>query len=453
MSNSFYPENTLGSLVLGGYDINRFDNPAWNFQMGGVGRSLLQVSVTEMVVDFNDQSSKTANIASGQTKPFPAIIDSTLPFLYLPNSTCDTLSQMLGLNFDNKTGLYTLNSTQRTTNQNNIKDIRIIVSDTSTGDTSTTITLPYAAFDLQIGWPVYDNPELYFPIRRSQSDTNILGRAFLQEAYVIADYDRKNFSVATAAQHQAGVTQVVAIYALGVNVSGGKKLSVGAIAGIAVGAVAGVVILGLLAFFFYRKRQQKKKAEDKEIELQEQGPPTVEEGEMGREKRDRRQTVDTVTSGYSGATELDGTPGRPNASRHLSELSSDSGGDGHARVLNPPGIIYELDDPNTMYEAEEKTDTDAWQDNQSRFAADELAALRGETPRISPGLESVSPEPNRPSPFGPSRTEGATPGQSSVSPATATPSNQPSPDTQERTLHYPTNHGPSPPPPDAPSAP
>ena len=411
--------------------------------MGGVGSTLLQVSVTELIVDFVNQNSQTANVVSGQSpQPFPAVIDSTLPYLYLPNSTCDTLSQILGLNFDNKTGLYTLNSTQRTTNVAAIKDIRIVISDTGSGGASTTITLPYAAFDLQIGWPVYDSSMNYFPIRRSPTNTNILGRVFLQEAYIVADYGRRNFSIANAAEHQIGVTRIVSIPSIGSTTSStSKKLSSGAIAGIAVGAVAGVAILCIIAFLFCRRRQKKKKAEEKAIELQEQQAQETQETEQN--KRDRRQTVDTVGSTFSGATELDSTPGRPSASRHLSELSSDSGGDGHARVLNPPGIIYELDDPTTMYELEHKTDTDAWQDNQSRFAVEELAALRGETPGASPGLSSATPETGRPSPFDPNRNQGTTPIASSVSPATETPSNQPSPETQERSISFPSPSGPS----------
>ena len=62
--------------------------------------------------------------------------------------------------------------------------------------------MPYAAFDLNASWPIYDNATSYFPIRRSPSDDHnalhILGRTFLQEAYIIADFDRQNFTIADA---------------------------------------------------------------------------------------------------------------------------------------------------------------------------------------------------------------------------------------------------------------
>jgi hypothetical protein len=59
-----------------------------------------------------------------------------------------------------------------------------------------TITLPYAAFDLQVSHPFYTVRTNYFPIRRAKNSTQYtLGRTFLQEAYVIADYERANFSI------------------------------------------------------------------------------------------------------------------------------------------------------------------------------------------------------------------------------------------------------------------
>jgi hypothetical protein len=67
------------------------------------------------------------------------------------------------------------------------------------------ITLPYDAFDLQLSYPylpntTYADPsKYYFPLRQAANETQyVLGRAFLQEAYLITDYERNNFSI-----HQA----------------------------------------------------------------------------------------------------------------------------------------------------------------------------------------------------------------------------------------------------------
>ena len=80
--------------------------------------------------------------------------------------------------------------------------------------------------------------------------TDTLGRAFLQEAYVVADYERSNFSV-----HQVAFStqpqNIVAIYPPNSSLAEASdrdkpSLGTGAIAGISIGAVAVVVFIGTL---------------------------------------------------------------------------------------------------------------------------------------------------------------------------------------------------------------
>jgi len=53
------------------------------------------------------------------------------------------------------------------------------------GDPSINIVLPYTAFDLQAKYPIYPSATNYFPIRRAANDSQyVIGRTFLQEAYV-----------------------------------------------------------------------------------------------------------------------------------------------------------------------------------------------------------------------------------------------------------------------------
>jgi hypothetical protein len=421
-------DNTFGSLVLGGYDLNRLDDPVIDFPMpSGLGQDTLEVSVDSIVVGFGDGSSQTVGVDSNQNPTtFNAVIDSTYPFLYLPQATCNKFQQVLGLNFDNKTGLYTLNDTQRANNLANIDHISFVISDSSSHKATTSIQLPYVAFDLNATWPIYDTAQHYFPIRPSSTTTNVLGRAVLQEMYIIADYDHQNFTIAKAALHQTGITQVISISNSTTSATnhGSSKLSTGAIVGIVIGAVAGVLIICLIAWLLYRKRQTKKEQleEDKAFELAEEA------------KHDRRHTVETVTSQYSGATELDS--GRPVHKRHVSELSSDSNEDGHARVVNPPGVIYELDDPSTVIDPDKKTDTSAWQDNQATFAANELAALRGKTPGERSGASSASPEMGRPSPLTP-RGRTPIPAEPSTLSPTAEEDNLYGPNANESTSEHP----------------
>ncbi|XMA14260.1 hypothetical protein WAI453_007051 [Rhynchosporium graminicola] len=58
------------------------------------------------------------------------------------------------------------------------------------------IVLPYAAFDLVANLSLAQNATRYFPLTRAVNNTqNVLGRALLQEAYLIADYERSQFSI------------------------------------------------------------------------------------------------------------------------------------------------------------------------------------------------------------------------------------------------------------------
>jgi hypothetical protein len=130
----------------------------------------------------------------------------------------------------------------------------------------TNIVLPYGAFDLKVGWPVYSTDQNYFPIRRAtDSKQNTIGRALLQEAYLIVDHERRNFTIAPALFPDPLPQQsIITIHPNGTRIdTGGNGISTGAIAGIAV--AAGVIVLGLVAAFFWwmrrRKHQRVKAAE------------------------------------------------------------------------------------------------------------------------------------------------------------------------------------------------
>lgn len=129
------------------------------------------------------------------------------------------------------------------------------------GGNTTAITLPYAAFDLN--YTTTDGTSRYFPLKRADNETQYtLGRVFLQESYVVADYERKNFTVAQAAfpddaeQDVRSILPPASITATETQKS--KGLGTAAIAGIAVGAAA-LLLLFILALFLFFRRQKKKR--------------------------------------------------------------------------------------------------------------------------------------------------------------------------------------------------
>jgi hypothetical protein len=350
--------------------------------------------------------------ANGQTSTkFKAVIDSTLPYLYFPESICNRFESLFGLTFDNRTGLYTITAANRASNSG--KTIRILVADAVNGKASQEISLPYDAFDLNATWPIYDNSTSYFPIRRSPSDDangiHILGRAFLQEAYVVADYERGNFSIGQANAPTSQIQSLVPIF----NTTYVEKsttshsLSKGAIAGIAIGTVAGVILLAALLFWYFRRRRRVHKE------------PVDEKMDVAAAS-ERRQTVGST---LSGVTELDGASDqRPRHSRQISELS-DSSGD-QLRTFKPPDVIYEMDGQKA-HELDDGTDTTAWAQNQQllsqqqRQEQQQRFELQGDIPLPVPGRSnsaSVSPHSHGTPGFSPTPA-GAVP----VSPEELTP--------------------------------
>ena len=194
-----------------------------------------------------------------------SFIDSTVPEIWLPQAACDQFETHFGLQYDPQTDRYLVNETIHSQLSTLNPTITFRLAIDALGATFQDIVLPYAAFDLQASYPIYKNPTNYFPIRRAANESQYtIGRTFLQEAYVVADYDRQQFSVNQASFPASGTLspqQLVAIYPPGAKSSTG--LSGGAIAGIVVGAVAGVALIVGLMYYFFRRRRRSSKSDSK----------------------------------------------------------------------------------------------------------------------------------------------------------------------------------------------
>jgi hypothetical protein len=83
-----------------------------------------------------------------------------------------------------------------------------------------------------------------------------IGRAFLQEAYIIADYERQSFSMAQAKWGNASVgLDIKAILPV---ISPGGNGKAEKIAGISVGATLAVIIIATVFALFLRRRSNLK---------------------------------------------------------------------------------------------------------------------------------------------------------------------------------------------------
>jgi hypothetical protein len=254
-------KSVFGNLILGGYDSTRFkpnDND-FSFTFSTDPSKLLTVGVDSILATNSLQG--TFSLSSGAHF---SVIDSTVSHLWLPTAICTQFERAFGLTYDPHTDLYLVNDTihQQLVAKNPTLTFKLVNSLENTATQYSNIELQYAAFDLQASYPYYENATNYFPIRRAANDTQYaLGRTLLQEAYLIVDYERANFTVAQAVfPDPLPAAKVVTITSKGaVNSPKTEQsgLSTGAIVGIVIGAVV-LLFLVVFAFFIFRKRRTKK---------------------------------------------------------------------------------------------------------------------------------------------------------------------------------------------------
>lgn len=260
--------NTPGSLTIGGYDQARFKPNKLNLAIGGFKDQNLPVTLESITVE-----NSLVGILSmlPNAKPINTIIDSTVSQMWLPQGVCDQMAKAFGLTYDQVTGLYLVNNTIHDQLRDLNPSITFNVGGQDSSSPNTNIVLPYAAFDLQASLPLYNTSTNYFPLKVAKNESQqVLGRAFLQEAYVFVDWERKSFTIGQAI-HQNKTTDIVTVLPPTYE-SNSPTLSTSLIAAIAVGACALIaVVICLTTCFVMRRRRRRRERQAKEgmpIELQ-----------------------------------------------------------------------------------------------------------------------------------------------------------------------------------------
>ncbi|KUJ09801.1 acid protease [Mollisia scopiformis] len=209
--NQYRLDQVLGSLVLGGYDKSKLveNDVTWTFN--SEDSQDLTVQIESIIV--SDSTKNTSLLPS----PIPSFLDSSLPYIWLPVEACKLFEKAFNLVWDNVTELYLVNDTQHDILQAQNASLTFTLGNLTAG-VSVNITLPYAAFDLTASSPLVTNTSRYFPLKRAANDSQyVLGRTFFQEAYVIADYERGNFSVSQCNWDAEASQEIVPIYPPGAN--------------------------------------------------------------------------------------------------------------------------------------------------------------------------------------------------------------------------------------------
>ncbi|KAK5127383.1 hypothetical protein LTR85_006722 [Meristemomyces frigidus] len=255
---------TYGSLTLGGYDAARaVMSSGITVPFGPDSEFDLSLWITNIII-----SGSSETVVQGM--PVYTFIDSVVPEIWLPPAVCADFESAFGLVWNETLEIYLVNDTQHEKMLHDNANVTIfLAANTSTSD-MTKITLPYGAFDLAAQYPlagIQDNTTSlnYFPLKRANdSGQTYLGRTFLQQAYVTADYDRQIFTVSPAVvPAEQGAMTLKTVHPPGHHAG----LSTGTIAGIAVGAVAAVALFVGLMFWLWRRRKAQRQRQQQQQQL------------------------------------------------------------------------------------------------------------------------------------------------------------------------------------------
>jgi Eukaryotic aspartyl protease len=256
-----YPISAFGSLTFGGYDSTRLR----------VDQNLTLAGGSD---EFRPMLLGIESISSGSdiflSEPIIAALDSTVAQIWLPISACQAFESAFGLVWNETSSFYFVNDSQHSVLVSSNPSITFTIS---TGIASSNdrlkITLPYAAFDMMVSPPLITGTEplRYFPLKRAANATQYtLGRTFLQEVYMIADYSRGRITLYQAVYPNGDIpSDIVTICPPNSTTciiptsppsppKSTPKLSTGTIAGISVGGVLAITLLGLGLVYLRRRR-------------------------------------------------------------------------------------------------------------------------------------------------------------------------------------------------------
>ncbi|KAI1415522.1 acid protease [Hypoxylon sp. FL1857] len=293
-----------GSFYFGGYDQNRIVGDVLTYQ-DDYTKDITLKDVGIKVIDGSSPwkfeslggllASGNSSITSGGLQ---VSVDGCSPYLSLPKSTCDALAENLPVTYNQGLGLYYWNTDDpKYTQIVNSASVLEFVFAGGSNTQNVSISVPFRHLNLTLTAPLVDNPTQYFPCYTGPSKKYTLGRAFLQDAFVGANWGTKSWWLAQAPGPNIPSPSVVeladgdstikassndwkeswtgswtaltpdevdssaTVSAPSATVSQpatepSSGLSTGAQAGIGVGVgIVGLGIIGAIAFFFLRRRK------------------------------------------------------------------------------------------------------------------------------------------------------------------------------------------------------
>ena len=247
----------MGSLTLGGYDASRFIPNDLFFPLTGDNSTNPIVGILSITA-----TGTLNNNATLLSNDIAALVDTTLPFIWLPLSACQVFEQAFGLVWNDTNQFYLVNDTIHRQLLNQNPTVTFELGNSTLSKASVNITLPYAAFDLQASSPIFPNGTNYFPLRRASSPSQYtLGRAFFQEVYLLVDYEQSNFSISQGLFSANTSADIVTIdhstQNRATNATSGSQPSYHTsrpiVIGTAVALSVAIVVLSVLAIILFRR--------------------------------------------------------------------------------------------------------------------------------------------------------------------------------------------------------
>ncbi|KPM35537.1 hypothetical protein AK830_g11040 [Neonectria ditissima] len=186
-----------GSLWFGGYDQNRIVGEILSMNgspRNGITLRDLSIEVIGSKSPFTFDSSRDGLLAKGNSSIGSGLkvsIDGCSPYLTLPKSTCDSIAANLPMHFDEDLGLYLWDTKSDKYEEIITSATALSFSFISGSNTDVVkIRVPFLHLNLTLTSPLVDTPTPYFPCHVNGKGQYVLGRAFLQDAFVGANWHR-----------------------------------------------------------------------------------------------------------------------------------------------------------------------------------------------------------------------------------------------------------------------
>ena len=297
-------KGVFGSLVLGGYDQSLFaPNP--------IQFTFAEDASRQLVVALQSIKWSSTSNSGGDLLPTSvlALVDSGVPDFYLPLDACQEFEKAFGLVWNATSSRYMVDDAlhQNLTTLN--PKVTFTLGNGLNGGETVSISLPYASFDLTQPAPPAQNTTHYFPLQRAANSTlYTLGRAFLQESYLVVDWERAKFSLSQTIFKDNVSKDIKTITSAWDRSSKSHKLSVPVIAGIAAGIAVVLVVVSVITICLLVRRRKRRKLA---AAASAQQPPELEGDRLtghargARELGEKRENVAAeLQPGYRGGQEM-----------------------------------------------------------------------------------------------------------------------------------------------------